>query len=262
MAPRGRARTSRAIKNVSDENKHLESVPQGSGSHSLATPPVLGDQPNVSVWDPDAGIMYEPNWAAIDEWNNPGGDITWQWEADRDSSIALDDPNREKKLAWRMENGHVYSSGHRVKRWKEALPDGTLLFRSPEEIESYGQMPPREELWDGRKGCKLNRDRSRSPSRGRQGKRSRAVKAEEWRDKLEGMLSGQGDQLHNFDPAPGTFSQGIQDWFDELVKKPKWSYLQKAKAKAFFELPYCDKVWKVEGLIMEIAEQRKWYPHS
>ncbi|KAG8947428.1 hypothetical protein FRC04_010748 [Tulasnella sp. 424] len=248
---RGRGKTSRTTKNISDENKHSTDVPNGSGSHSLATPPVLDDNNHVAVWDPDASPI-EASWGLpIDDWNNPQGDNTWEWEAAGDESIASDDPFKDKKLAWRKEHDHVYSSEHRVRRWREKLPVKRLLLSRTEDIETPVDSPPEAELWDGRSGCRLQ-SRERSRSRGRQGRnerRERAAVAEEWREKVEQMIAEGALAINDpdsfADSLPGTFSQDTQLWFGKLVKKPKWSHVKNSKAKAFFEVSLLDIAFKV-----------------
>ncbi|KIO30779.1 hypothetical protein M407DRAFT_20104 [Tulasnella calospora MUT 4182] len=254
---RGRGKTSQATKNLSTENKRLSDVLAGSGSQSLATPPVIDEHHHVDVWDPDAAPM-EASWGvSADDWNNPQGDNTWEWEAAGDESIASGDPFKEKKLAWRKEHDHVYSSEHRVRRWREKLPVKRLLLSRAEEIESCVEVPPEAELWDGKSGCRLQ-SRERSRSKGRQGKRDRAAATEEWNQQVEAMIAKGALVVNDPDSLPGTFSNDIQNWLDKLLKKPKWSHVKKAKAKAFFEMPMHEKVSAVERLSRQIAEGPSW----
>ncbi|KAG8909429.1 hypothetical protein FRC00_010132 [Tulasnella sp. 408] len=240
--PRGRAKTSR-------------NVPAGSGSQSLATPPVIDDHHYVSVWDPEAAPV-EASWGVtVDDWNNPQGDNTWEWEAAGDESIASDDPFKEKKLAWRKEHDHVYSSEHRVRRWRERLPVKRLLLSRVEEVENSVEVPPETELWDGQSGCRLP-SRERSRSKGRQGKKERAAKAEEWRQKVEEMIA-EGVPV-DADSSSGSFTEEIEQWLDKLIRKPKWSHVKKSKARAFFELSMHEKVSAVERLSRQIAEGPSW----
>lgn len=258
---RGRGKTSRTTKNVSDENKQSTDVPNGSGSHSLATPPAVGDNHHVAIWDPEAAPI-ESSWGLpVDDWNNPQGDNTWEWEAAGDESITSDDPFKEKKLAWRKEHDHVYSSEHRVRRWREKLPVKRLLLSRAEELETSVESPPEAELWDGRRGCRLQ-SRERSRSRGRKGRNEREAVAEEWREKVELMIAEGALAINDpdsfADSLPGTFSEDSQLWLNKLLKKPKWSHVKKSRGKAFFELSMREKISQVERLGRELANGPSW----
>lgn len=63
-----------------------------------------------------------------------------------------------------------------------------LLLSRAEELETSVESPPEAELWDGRRGCRLQ-SRERSRSRGRKGRNEREAVAEEWREKVELMIA-------------------------------------------------------------------------
>jgi hypothetical protein len=117
----------------------------------------------------------------LQAWYSPeAGPGEWEWGAAGDSTIHSDDPHRDDKRRWRLDNDHIQTVDYRVRRWQEV----TFPHALPVDSVNFVEEPIG---WSN--AARSNRSKSRSQSRGKQGKFERHRVVVDWENRLKKRLA-------------------------------------------------------------------------